>query len=35
MRKRWTLALEFKAQVALATKHDIHPTLIQQWMRRA
>ena len=47
MRKRRKFAPEFKAKVALealageytlaelATKHDIHPNLIQQWKRHA
>ena len=47
MRSRRKFAPEFKAKVALealagehtlaelAAKHDIHPTLIQQWKRQA
>ena len=47
MRKRRKFAPEFKAKVALealsgeytlaeiATKHDIHPNLVQQWRRQA
>ena len=47
MRRRRRFSAEFKARVALqalsgehtltvlATKHDIHPNLIQQWKRRA
>ena len=47
MKKRRKFAPEFKAKVALealageltlaelATKHDIHPNLIQQWKRQA
>ena len=47
MRKRRKFAPEFKAKVALealageltlselATKHDLHPNLIQQWRRQA